>query len=127
SSSVFFILTIRPPSRSTLFPYTTLFRSEPREPFEEPLRRDARGVEEHVRMPAQEVEGRVAPEGTTAMGHEDREVGEILGYVIQGDRVSVLRSRAGEDRGPRVDCDGHAESLGGLVNRAQGGQLAIRI
>src|SRR5438132_120071 len=100
---------------------------EPREPFEEPLRRDARGVEEHVRMPAQEVEGRVAPEGTTAMGHEDREVGEILGYGIQGDRVSVLRSRAGEDRGPRVDCDGHAESLGGLVNRAQGGQLAIRI
>src|SRR5439155_25182989 len=94
---------------------------------EERLWWDAGGGEEHVRMPGQEVEGGVAPEGTTAVGHEDREVGEILGYVIQGDRVPVLRSRPGEDRGPRVDRDGHPASLGGLVNRAQGGQLAIRV
>src|SRR6266536_5039312 len=29
SSSIFFFLTIRRPPRSTLFPYTTLFRSRP--------------------------------------------------------------------------------------------------
>src|SRR5438309_7339137 len=33
----FFFLIIRPPPRSTLFPYTTLFRSPDISPFERPL------------------------------------------------------------------------------------------
>src|SRR5437764_12950867 len=35
----FFFLMIRPPPRSTLFPYTTLFRSRSRDPREEDERR----------------------------------------------------------------------------------------
>src|SRR3712207_9012130 len=37
--NVFFFLMIRRPPRSTLFPYTTLFRSKPRSPVYTPTRR----------------------------------------------------------------------------------------
>src|SRR2546422_10655739 len=44
---LFFFLMIRRPPRSTLFPYTTLFRSRPlgRPPFREPL--EAEGLDVH--------------------------------------------------------------------------------
>src|SRR3989449_3877897 len=43
---------IRRPPRSTLFPYTTLFRSHPLDVEVEPLRRDARrpGIVQHHRL-----------------------------------------------------------------------------
>src|SRR6266550_8362554 len=53
SLSFFFFLMIRRPPRSTLFPYTTLFRShrvvdEPIEPGQLPVRGDAKRSEEHT-------------------------------------------------------------------------------
>src|SRR5204863_9863982 len=42
SLTSFFFLLIRPPPRSTLFPYTTLFRSPCAAPLRESLQRDAR-------------------------------------------------------------------------------------
>src|SRR3712207_8686413 len=40
---LFFVLMIRRPPRSTLFPYTTLFRSRPRRPARRDRRADAGG------------------------------------------------------------------------------------
>src|SRR5947199_5727827 len=45
SISLFFFLMIRPPPRSTLFPYTTLFRSGCRGPFAGRLAEDLPGAE----------------------------------------------------------------------------------
>src|SRR3712207_7368533 len=54
--SRFFFLMIRRPPRSTLFPYTTLFRSRPRIPV--PVRTGARGRRGEVSASSHAVRGR---------------------------------------------------------------------
>src|SRR5688572_32527914 len=63
---LFFFLLIRPPPRSTLFPYTTLFRSDPFEKVEDPLplaqREEQRGLgAEFERVGSHEDEVRCHP------------------------------------------------------------------
>src|SRR3712207_8842710 len=100
---------IRRPPRSTLFPYTTLFRSEEEEPLpavdrvEADVRRVADGVEEPLRL------GRFAP------GHDPVEVGVL---ALKGRVQPVLRPQPDgypaeePDRGAVVFC-----LLGGAQDR----------
>src|SRR2546430_6788701 len=53
--SLFFFLMIRRPPRSTLFPYTTLFRSQPGDPL---LDGRVRREEPHQHVPAERVQDR---------------------------------------------------------------------
>src|SRR3712207_9464378 len=75
-NSVFFFLMIRRPPRSTLFPYTTLFRSDPKQaeqPGEEPDRRHAERAE-HDRNPAEPPRQRaVADDRDPGSEQEDRD------------------------------------------------------
>src|SRR5205823_12745309 len=73
------------------------------------------------------IEGGVAPAGTTAVGHEARKVREILRHVVKGHWVAELRAGSGEDRGPRVNCDGHPDSFGCLVDGPKRGHLSVRV
>src|SRR5688572_1925850 len=99
---LFFFLLIRPPPRSTLFPYTTLFRSDPFEKVEDPLplaqREEQRGLgAEFERVGSHEDEVRCHP------GHlgEDQtdpqgprwhlELHELFGRGDERDLVGVTR------------------------------------
>src|SRR3712207_8169533 len=75
---------IRRPPRSTLFPYTTLFRSCPRLRRE----RDRRGLARRLRHRRREEHGRRLLEGPAAAEGADRGAGR---RALPGDR-QVLRS-----------------------------------
>src|SRR3712207_9020233 len=72
--SVFFFLMIRRPPRSTLFPYTTLFRS------------DALSVQEVDEVLGADVAGRPRRERAAA-GSADRRVDDGRAALDRGDRV----------------------------------------
>src|SRR3712207_9425241 len=70
TSSCFFFLMIRRPPRSTLFPYTTLFRSRAHRPPRQGLLLDRRGV---FRLGARGRDGLRGRRGGLRLGHaEDR-------------------------------------------------------
>src|SRR6266498_5884764 len=82
-SCFFFFLMIRRPPRSTLFPYTTLFRSRPHSPDGD--RRAARRLVRERRVEGSHRRARdLAPEARTALG---------------GHRVQLPASPRGESRG----------------------------
>src|SRR2546427_5670139 len=70
---------IRRPPRSTLFPYTTLFRSHPREAVEEPV-------------------GRVRCDGRSEPAPRAPRRPEVLGHAVAEDAVEVEREDRGGDR-----------------------------
>ena len=78
-------------------------------------------------MPAEEVERGLAPERAAPMGHEDREIGEVLGDVIEVHGVSELGPRTREHGGAGVDHDGHPKPLRGLVDRAERRQPSVHV
>src|SRR5262249_59059512 len=66
-SSLFFLSTIRPPPRSTLFPYTTLFRSDHRAQPRHPCRAD------HLRPQARRPLCRLRPGQASSPGRARRD------------------------------------------------------
>src|SRR5206468_12807029 len=77
----FFFLMIRPPPRSTLFPYTTLFRSDhPREMLGDAVRRLA-------------VAGGAVP-GEAVVGRRDRQPGDEGREARSEEHTSELQSRS---------------------------------
>src|SRR3989442_13085864 len=71
SNLYFFFLMIRRPPRSTLFPYTTLFRSQPGVDESEGLAREMRVGGEVVREIPLHVGG-VSPDSAEHLGEQDR-------------------------------------------------------
>src|SRR2546421_12359126 len=81
----FFFLMIRPPPRSTLFPYTTLFRSLRG-------RAGARGGKGSVRVPPRAGGGQAAAAGRARSGSAARGLGICAGRrPITGDRAVAVR------------------------------------
>src|SRR5258708_13442047 len=66
--SLFFFLMIRRPPRSTLFPYTTLFRSLSKKSFEffRLIRAQKEGASSLFQPPFGEIKGNVSPVNSTA-------------------------------------------------------------
>src|SRR5687767_15935424 len=87
----FFFLTIRPPPRSTLFPYTTLFRS----PQELRRRRPRRGQADPPRArlcPGADEEGPRLPDALLRLRQAGRELDGLL--VRSEEHTSELQSLA---------------------------------
>src|SRR5688572_32320825 len=84
---------IRRPPRSTLFPYTTLFRSRPRGAARGALRREPR--------PRRGVAARRAPRGA----------GRPLPRGRPGGPLLVVGGRGGGRRGPRGRSEEHTSEL----------------
>src|SRR3712207_9440444 len=88
---------IRRPPRSTLFPYTTLFRSHPRGPGVLPARRDVLPVlaAHRARLAAQRLapgEASLRAEGAAPVPPGQRRaqrLGDVGGAVGRGDRKST--------------------------------------
>src|SRR5215216_1505253 len=94
----FFFLMIRRPPRSTLFPYTTLFRSRQRRRARRPLRRPRRGGPDTARLHARHRRGAALRPGPLPAPPADR-VWPARGSAYARGARADLRQR---DRGTRL-------------------------
>src|SRR6266542_1363778 len=121
----FFFLMIRRPPRSTLFPYTTLFRSDRGQPrvLARPVR-DQPGAFRSGRRGRPVVPAQVRGAGDRPAARPD---GHVHGQAVQRrGRVRVPRASLGErrDRAERVRRSGGPDGLSAAGRHAIGGVLA---
>ncbi|WP_449267287.1 hypothetical protein [Halegenticoccus tardaugens] len=70
-------------------------------------------------MPREEESRFVGVHRPPALCHDDREIGEVDGDVVELYRVGVARTHTREDTLPRVNHDGDAGALTSLIEAAQ--------
>src|SRR2546430_16155552 len=120
SSIFFFFLMIRRPPRSTLFPYTTLFRSQSRVPpsherehgpFENPRPRLAVVAEIHAPSPITGVFPEIEREAVPAEREEDGDprVRRQVGDYVRRDARERESAEPGPQQDRRDSTDGGAE------------------
>src|SRR5262249_9075585 len=75
---------------------------------EQLLWRDTADIEMHVAMPPQQEKRRLHPDGAPAVGHQDSQLGEIHGYVVNINGIAEFVAGVGKDRGTSMDHYGNA-------------------
>src|SRR5712691_5623801 len=78
--------------------------------------RNAGDVEPDVGVPPQDEERFLHVQGPAAVRHDDPQIGEIDGHVVELHRIAVLGARPREDRRPRMHHHGQAALLAATVN-----------
>src|SRR5262249_10512773 len=85
---------------------------EARKVLQQDFGRNAADIEVHVAMAAEQEEGRLHPDGPAAVRHQDLQLGEVDGQVIEVDGIAELVARRGKDRSPRWAHHGMPVGLG---------------
>src|SRR5215510_12502395 len=116
----FFFLMIRRPPRSTLFPYTTLFRSAENGSHERPRVRMRRCSEHRSRVAGLDDAARVHD------GDPVRVLSHGMQIVREQEESAIVRPATGDEKSKDLGAKGRIDRRGGFVGDQESGTAAQR-